>query len=219
MIGCAILGLGIWLKIEKGDYVDISQYDYLTSANVAIGIGVVFLVISFLGCCGAIKEVAPMLISFFILLLLIFLLEIVIGIFAYVERSELDHNLKEDLTEVMLKRYTKAGEEGLTKAVDIFQERFDCCGVDLYSDWKQSSYYDVHGSLPATCCKTDVSKTVCPTIKETEWGKVYKSKGCFTELKDFLKENLLYIGITAIVFAIFQILGMIFSMVLYRAVR
>lgn len=63
MIGCAILGLGIWLKVEKGDYVDISQYDYLSAANVAIAIGSVILVVSFLGCCGSIKEIAPMLIA------------------------------------------------------------------------------------------------------------------------------------------------------------
>lgn len=63
MIGCAILGLGIWLKVEKGDYVEVSQYDYLSAANAAIVIGAVILVVSFLGCCGSIKEIAPMLVA------------------------------------------------------------------------------------------------------------------------------------------------------------
>lgn len=219
LIGCAILGLGIWLKVEKGEYVDISQYDYLTAANIAIAVGAVILVVSFLGCCGAIKEVAPMLMAFFVLLIIIFLLEIAVGVFAYVKRGELENELGKDLTEAMFNKYSRDDEEGITKAIDSFQEKFNCCGKDSFLDWRSSFYYQMKSEFPSSCCMDGLSNDKCPTKKEIEWNKVYRTKGCLLELKDFLKDNFLYIGASAIVFAIIQILGMVFSMVLYRSIR
>lgn len=62
-MGAAILGVGIWLKVEKGGYEDISSYDYATPSNIAIVIGVVMLFVAFLGCFGSIKELRHMLLA------------------------------------------------------------------------------------------------------------------------------------------------------------
>lgn len=62
-MGCGILGIGIYLKVEKGDYAELSDLNYITASNVIIAAGVITTIVSFLGCCGAIKEIAPMLLT------------------------------------------------------------------------------------------------------------------------------------------------------------
>ncbi|XP_052365995.1 tetraspanin-8-like [Oncorhynchus keta] len=69
--GCAILGVSIYLKImdEAVPFVDL-----------LIAVGVIIMVLGFLGCCGAIKENRCMLILFFIGLLHMFILLFIVGI-------------------------------------------------------------------------------------------------------------------------------------------
>ena len=63
--GCGILGLGIWLKVEKEDYMELTSFNFVSTANIAIAVGVIIVLVAFLGCCGAINEVAPMLLAFY----------------------------------------------------------------------------------------------------------------------------------------------------------
>ena len=52
-----ILGLGIWVQVEKGDYVAIADSDTgLTGATLLIVVGAVTALISFVGLLGAIKR-------------------------------------------------------------------------------------------------------------------------------------------------------------------
>ena len=41
--------------------------------------------------------------------------------------------------------------------MDIIQSSLTCCGVDNYSDWRNSPWYNQseHGLAPETCCKED----------------------------------------------------------------
>ena len=55
--GLAVLGLGIWVQVEKGDYVALADSDTgLTGAILIIVTGAVTAVISLLGFLGAIKR-------------------------------------------------------------------------------------------------------------------------------------------------------------------
>ena len=56
LMGCALLGVGIWLHIEKDDYVEVSDTEYLSVTAACIAAGCVMIVISFCGCCGAMME-------------------------------------------------------------------------------------------------------------------------------------------------------------------
>ena len=55
--------MGIWLKVEKEDYAELSSYNFISASNIAIIVGVIIVLVAFLGCCGAINEVAPMLLA------------------------------------------------------------------------------------------------------------------------------------------------------------
>ena len=60
LLGCAILGVGIWVRVDEnfGKYVNNSNhFDLLyTGAYIFIVVGILIMVVGFLGCCGAIRE-------------------------------------------------------------------------------------------------------------------------------------------------------------------
>nr|XP_039327239.1 tetraspanin-4 isoform X2 [Saimiri boliviensis boliviensis] len=102
--GCGVLGVGIWLAATQGSFATLSSsFPSLSAANLLIVTGTFVMAIGFVGCLGAIKENKCLLLTFFLLLLLVFLLEATIAIlfFVYTDKmksrrlrlhSELEHN-------------------------------------------------------------------------------------------------------------------------------
>ena len=64
LLGCAILGIGIWLHISKGNYASIApSFNFLSATALCIAAGAIVLVVGFFGCCGAIMENPCMLLT------------------------------------------------------------------------------------------------------------------------------------------------------------
>uniref|UniRef100_A0A8C0CVC7 Tetraspanin n=1 Tax=Balaenoptera musculus TaxID=9771 RepID=A0A8C0CVC7_BALMU len=87
--GCGILGVGIWLAATQGNFATLSSsFPSLSAANLLIVAGTFVMAIGFVGCIGAIKENKCLLLTFFVLLLLVFLLETSLAIlfFAYTDK-------------------------------------------------------------------------------------------------------------------------------------
>ncbi|XP_010080369.1 PREDICTED: tetraspanin-4-like, partial [Pterocles gutturalis] len=83
--GCGILGVGIWLAVTQGNFATLSSsFPSLSAANLLIVTGTFVMIIGFVGCIGAIKENKCLLLSFFIMLLIIFLLELTVVILFFV---------------------------------------------------------------------------------------------------------------------------------------
>lgn len=51
-----MLGVGIYVHLKIGDYVDLSSVKYVTGSIIIITVGAVIAIITFFGCCGAMKE-------------------------------------------------------------------------------------------------------------------------------------------------------------------
>lgn len=230
LTGCGLIGIGIWLNVERDDWKGISDYNYISVANVIIAAGVIIVIVAFLGCCGAITENKHMLLGFFTLLLLIFMMEMGAGVAAYIWRGEVEDELLKQVTERIPGRYYK--EDGVMKAMNAIQKEFKCCGVHSISDWRIVAKDNSGASMSkidASCCIMDskvagynsncVTKTYLDYLNSNVLQAQYYSKGCFDSIKKFLEDNLLYVGICGIVFAVFQIIGMICAMVLYCAIR
>lgn len=57
LLGCTILGIGIWLHIAKGNYAPLMpNFSYLSASALCMSAGAVMLLVGFFGCCGAIME-------------------------------------------------------------------------------------------------------------------------------------------------------------------
>lgn len=63
LTGCGLVALGIWLNVDRDEWEGISDFNYISVANVAIAAGAVIMVVAFLGCCGAITENKTMLLG------------------------------------------------------------------------------------------------------------------------------------------------------------
>jgi len=56
LTGCCLIGFGVWLNVARNDWQGISEYAYMSIANVCLATGVIIVLVAFLGCCGAIAE-------------------------------------------------------------------------------------------------------------------------------------------------------------------
>ncbi|GAB5578247.1 tetraspanin-4 isoform X1 [Prionailurus iriomotensis] len=231
--GCGILGVGIWLAATQGNFATLSSsFPSLSAANLLIVTGTFVMAIGFVGCIGAIKENKCLLLTFFVLLLLVFLLEATITIlfFAYTDKMALgflhlsvgirtlsghrfmlacliliDRYAQRDLKKG-LHLYGTPGNVGLTNAWSIIQTDFRCCGVSNYTDW-----FEVYNAtrVPDSCC-LEFSDS-CGLHAPGTWWKV----PCYETVKMWLQENLLAVGIFGLCTALVQILGLTFAMTMY----
>lgn len=227
LMGGGLIALGVYLNVEYDDWKEVSDYDYISVANVAIAAGVVVVIVAGAGCWGAMAQNKCMLMAFFVLLVVIFALEIGAGTAAYVWRGELEENLLEQIKKRVPGRYY-GKEEGVRKSVDAIQDWGNCCGVNSAMDYFKNPLTEISDRpdyVPESCCQ-DKFQIDGTCRREPNWLASLAKKsnynwdtGCYDSIKKFLKDNLLYVGICGIVFGLFQVMGMVFSMVLICAIR
>ncbi|KAK3517769.1 hypothetical protein QTP70_018330 [Hemibagrus guttatus] len=208
MGGGAVMGVGIWTLIDKGDYLSLlASSTFAVSAYILLLAGGLVMVTGFLGCCAVIREQRSLLSMYFSCLLVIFLIELVAGILAYVYYQRLSEELKQHLSTTMQDNYAQQGKESITKAVDQLQQDFKCCGSNNSFDWQQSKYIQSQEAeqrvVPDSCCKTVTQN--CG--RRDHPSNIYKVEGgCITKLEQFLADHLLIIGAVGIGVACLQVM-------------
>ncbi|KAK9540059.1 hypothetical protein VZT92_002531 [Zoarces viviparus] len=222
LAGACILGVGVWVKVDSSsllgllDEVEGAPSGLSQLVNVAyllIAVGAVLLVIGFLGCCGAVRESRCMLLTFFSIVLIIFLIEVagavVLFVFKDVAKQALDH-LEDDVKKSIKEKY--GNNEPFTSLWNATMEEFKCCGYKNYTDFNNSTFYIDHGRdlYPVTCCNETIA--VCTTIN----AKSSMIDGCFTMLLQLIEENTVIIAGLALGIAALEVAAMVVSMVLYQ---
>ncbi|KAG7323736.1 hypothetical protein KOW79_013438 [Hemibagrus wyckioides] len=207
LCGLALIIVGI---LAQTNMTMIKQVASNASPIVIIVVGVVIFFIAFCGCCGAWKENYCMVTTFVILLSIIFIVEIGIAIAAYVLRSKLT-NLVDDGLKEAIKNYS---QPEVQKELDNVQEQLKCCGAVNSSDWV--GFKGVQNSVPDSCCKNKT--TNCGNGAMNNSTIIY-IEGCGSILENFLKKNILWVGVAALVIAFIEILGIVFACTLMRGIR
>jgi len=196
--GLALIIVGGIISHNYGDYLSFADKKFATAATFIIIVGVIVFIIGFLGCCGAIKENYCMVTTFAVLLGIIFVLEVVAGILGFVYRGK----VKKAATDALNRAVEKyPDEKGAKKMIDWAQQRFECCGNQGPTDYK-------NGTVPASCCKDKVNPCVTPY-----------TEGCAEKFEAFIRHNLVVIGAVAIAIAFMQLLGIIFACCLMKAIK
>lgn len=211
LCGILILGLAIWIRVSKAEEELVDEDSGMQphiSINILIAVGSIIMILGFLGCCGAMRESRCMLLVFFIGLLLILLLQVAAGIVGVTYRAEYEHILNETLHKnVDLLSGTDEKAKSFQKALINFQKEFQCCGlVNGASDWGNNFQY---GSASCECSNT--SHYSCIMYEE----KLVYKEACITYIKDVVRKHLIIIIGIAFGMAFIEILGLIFSMVLF----
>ncbi|XP_032973475.1 tetraspanin-11 isoform X2 [Rhinolophus ferrumequinum] len=204
--GAAVLAVGVWTLVEKSGYLSVlASSTFAASAYILIFAGALVMVTGFLGFGAIIREDRSCLSTYFCLLLVIFLVELVAGVLAHVYYQRLSDELKQHLTRTLSENYGQPGASEITTSVDRLQQDFKCCGSNSSADWQHSTYIlsqEAEGrQVPDSCCKTVVAR--CG--QRAHPSNIYKVEGgCITKLEQFLANHLLLMGAVGIGVACLQ---------------
>ncbi|XP_076847961.1 tetraspanin-1-like isoform X2 [Brachyhypopomus gauderio] len=199
--------LGVLSHIKKAppELAQLANVGYLL-----IAIGAVLAPMGFLGCCGAVTESKCMLLTFFIIVLIIFIAEVAGAIVVLVFQplaKELLMTVNEKFVESIRKDYGR--DEGFTKLMNATMTQLKCCGYNNYTDFTGSPFETRNNKYPETCCN---NLTTCtPSVAESS-----SKPGCFSAVVKFIEDNTTLTRGVALGIAALEIAAMVVSMVLYN---
>lgn len=232
LCGAAVMGVGIWAVADKMYISHVVGNSLFSSAAILMVIcGAFLILVSFLGCLGAIAAKRVIVVLFIIALVIIFVLLLTAGIVAAVFQDEIDDKMRERMRTGLRERYgfnTAYVEENrdLTDAWDLMQTRLSCCAVDdqgwgLYqqSRWFGQQFSEYNKKfVPPSCCMYEgranayVNLENCqsfpygpPRFSGGSFNPSLHYTGCYTAAKDFIgkqAEIILGIGFSFLVFLI-----------------
>jgi len=218
ILGIVLLAIGIYSRVETDGWQKLTDLNiFFNAANLLIAAGVIVMIIGFLGCCGAWKKWKPLLMVYSALVILIFILEIAGGGYAYNNSDKVQTELTKALKTGVNADFgeTSVAAKALTKAMNYFQKKVKCCGATNSTDWLTSKWYTKMNVttnppiVPESCCRT--VKTGCNVgLNSYDSTKIY-SEGCVDKGKQYVKDNLWLIGGVGVGIGVVQLLSLIFA--------
>jgi len=234
VLGCVTLGFGIWIVVDKPSFTDLfenasdvlndygadtSGVDiglYSSAPYILIAVAVIVSLIAFFGCCGAIKENKCMLITYFVIMLAIFIAGIVGVVLTF--QGTLEDQIKKPLKDSMdyYKPASDATQDVAYRNVwNEIQHELKCCGVDNASDWSVVEDFPSGFNKPEGCCQA-IRSTDEPTEAQIEdcrkasptgddSASKYYFKGCYTVIVEEIEnqQDKIYAASIAIVVVMF----------------
>ncbi|XP_057698514.1 tetraspanin-1-like [Corythoichthys intestinalis] len=230
LAGAAILGVGIWVKVDSNSFMGIldsvedlpSEVSQVASVSyLLIAVGAVLLVIGFLGCCGAVRESRCMLLTFFSIVLIIFLVEVA-GAVVLLVFKDLAEQVFDSLEDEVKKGLgSKFGsDESLTTLWNTTMIGLQCCGYKNYTDFDGSPFQENHGGFfyPPQCCNGTSVSDICSLPSAELASHLQLVDGCFQKLLQLIEENAVIIAGVALGIAALEIAAMVVSMILYKQI-
>ncbi|KRT86629.1 Tetraspannin, partial [Oryctes borbonicus] len=156
---CAIAGLGLLVvgvlyKLNLNEATAEIPDSLELAPTLLIIVGCIVFVIAFFGCCGAVRESTCMLTTYAVILLVIFVLQVAVAVYAFLQIRDVD-GLKEQFRKGLNTTFSRYNQDPVaTETVDIIQRSYQCCGLDGPSSMK------VNGTFPLSCCLEEI-KTEC----------------------------------------------------------
>lgn len=247
ILGVTLIGIGVWVATNLSKFLellklaeekvptisDLNVGSYVNAPYFIIAVAAIVTIISFVGCLGALKENKCLLGTFFILILVMFIMMVVGAVLLYT--GHLMETVRVPLSDA-LDQYDDAsdnqGDKSFKEAWNVVQEELQCCGVDNVTDWRTRAEVDHHFpegfNKPEGCCawkRTDGNweniaddedkVKVCREDTGTNIGKSeYAFEGCFTRLLDKIKDNKNTVMFAAIGVLVMMFINMIASVAL-----
>ncbi|KAH8289700.1 hypothetical protein KR054_009570 [Drosophila jambulina] len=179
LCSCAFLGAGLWLRLSYEGYATLlPQHAALSADTIFMGIGGTGFVVSFFGCCGAWAQSRCLLVLYFMLIVMLFMSEFLVGSIAFLFRGGLGRTLANELR-FGIERHYNVSDRGSLVAPSVsaiwdsvqqsvsrvflfvkketpipFSFQFECCGVSSYEDWYDIQTWPGKRWVPESCCRT-----------------------------------------------------------------
>ncbi|CAJ1059453.1 tetraspanin-1 isoform X1 [Xyrichtys novacula] len=212
--GLTLLAMGIWVSVDGGSFLKLlgpfsgQGMQFVNVGFFCIAIGGVLMLLGLLGCCGAHKESKCLLLTFFSIILIIFIAEVAAGVVALAYSSFAEGILRAWATPALKSDY--GSDPTVTQMWNSTMTELECCGFTNYTDFLDSKFEKENGGrLPPSCCTSN--STSCSS-QEAERSAV---KGCFENILEILKEHANIVGGIAAGIGILELAAMIVSMYLY----
>ncbi|KAF7285725.1 CD63 antigen-like [Rhynchophorus ferrugineus] len=201
LIGLALVIIGILFKLNITEVTRIVPGDFGVAPILSIIIGAIIFITAFLGCCGAVKESPCMLTTYSIILITIFIIQVAIGVYAYMQiknATQLRSSIR-----VSVDRTFAEARQNNPEAIEtrnFVQRWLRCCGVDGPDEYQ---------NLPDSCCPMDR----CISVS----NEVFND-GCAIKLYSLVDSKSKLIAHIAIGVAVVEILGAIFGLCLSSSI-
>ncbi|XP_011170174.1 CD63 antigen-like [Solenopsis invicta] len=207
--GIVFISVGGVILVVYSGYSNFVDSWFFAAPLLMIVVGIIVFLVSFFGCCGAVKENHCMIITFSVLLMLIFILELSAGITGYLMRGEVA-NMLENRLNGTLRQYELNPD--IRRSWDIMQHDLQCCGMNSPADWPHIGFRD--NTVPDSCCKE------IPTQSRCDLNSIHVySDGCMMKLQSAIENNAMILGGVGIGVALIQLIGVVFACCLARSIR
>ncbi|ALC42344.1 Tsp42Ed [Drosophila busckii] len=145
---CGIL-LIVFGSLMVSEIKNFSNIDETFTANsvaiVILVLGCLIFLISFLGCCGAIRENSCALTTYSVVMLGLFLCQIALIVFVWINHVQIRNSLDKVVQTIWNQRKTDS------LLMDTLQKSLKCCGLKGFADYS--------GNVPASCCDNPSNNT------------------------------------------------------------
>ncbi|XP_062840282.1 leukocyte antigen CD37 isoform X2 [Anolis carolinensis] len=231
MLGSLLFSFGLWILFDRNNFASVlgsSYYALKVWSYIFCGVGILTMLMGFLGCLGSLKEIKCMLGFYFAFLLLLFIAQITIGILIYVQQNSLKKTVGEYVNGIIETYGAKSSYSDHEESWDFVQKQFQCCGWTSYSDWRKNPR--VHNSsdlFPCSCYNASQSSPLeinqtanvepegfCKTLGE--WP-VYK-EGCMRSVEVWVTNNIITVVGICLGIALLELCLMTLSMFLCRTI-
>jgi CD63 antigen len=212
--GLLLIVAGVLVQTKfNADFAFFEGQNINHIAILLIGVGVIIFTIGFFGCCGAYKESHCMVLTFSILLGIVFVVEIGAAITAHMMRTKIDKLIRDTMMN-SIQLYPKG--KAVKEAWDGCQQNLQCCGAMNFTDWADSN--NLNKSVPDSCCVHWKEECGRDVFRTGNYSNVFH-QGCADR---FLEASLVAVVVVvaiAVAIAIMQILGVVVACFLAASIR
>ncbi|XP_072292739.1 tetraspanin-6 [Eucyclogobius newberryi] len=209
--GVILLAVGVSGKVSLA-YLSLASEEGTNAPYVLIGTGAIIVIFGLFGCFATCRGSPWMLKLYAMFLAVVFLAELVAGISGFIFRHEIKATLGGAYKDAVQNYNTT---DSRSTAIDTIQKTLLCCGVNNYTDWIDTAYFNENG-FPTSCCK-DVSNCSAETLKIPDKAKaVVFNEGCFMKVTNAMEANLGIIAGISFGIAFFQLIGIFLACCLSR---
>ncbi|KAJ8023934.1 hypothetical protein HOLleu_36517 [Holothuria leucospilota] len=211
-LGLIVVSIFIWMGlfdtfgINVIDLASILDNVYLeVGCFIMFAVGILVVIFGIVGCCGAFLLNRVLLGLYFLIVLILFFAQLAGAILAALYSAEIDSYAQTEARDLLVKYYNES--RSFTIAIDNFQQKYECCGIEVASDY--DGITRIGGRHPDSCCPSPVitaSQTECTPYE----------RGCREELRDLVVQNTTIIGATLVGVACLELFLMVFAVLLCR---
>lgn len=243
LLGIGLLVVGILMKVQN-DFIsrdeviktlnEVSLNGTLKLGNVAnslsifvICLGVFVIVISAIGAFGACCKNRCLLVTYAIIVLLIFVAQVVAVALWFVMKDKVENEVKGELKTALTKYNGVTSTDQVSIGWDLLFIGYDCCGVEAVTatqdqEFSGSAWWASRGSdfVPASCCiaATEDNYKSYTEVACTQSLTTHQKQGCYDAIKDWIKTYQVAAIAVGITLLVVEFIAVVFACLVCRAI-